>query len=53
MQKWYVIRNRTTVIAETLKRKVVKDRTVIFCQRFASLVLRLRMQVFVEVARPD
>ena len=31
--------NRTTVVAETLKRKVVKDRAVIFLQRFASLAL--------------
>mgnify|MGYP006878958570 CR=1 FL=1 len=36
-----MIRNRTTVVAETLKRKVVKDRTVILRQRFASLALEV------------
>ena len=36
-----MIRNRTTVVVETLKRKVVKDRTVIFRQRFASLALEV------------
>ncbi len=41
MQRLYPMRNRTTIVAETLKWKVVEDRAVDFRQRFAAAALEI------------